>query len=56
MHEMTLPVRPGGDIRASPWKIGMWHQGQQGLPSPWILVPASLSLCILTCAMGGYED
>lgn len=31
----------------------MWHQGQQGLPSPWILVPASLGLCILTCAMGG---
>lgn len=23
-HEMTLPVRPGGDIRASPWKIDVF--------------------------------
>ena len=49
---MTLPVRPEGDIRASQWKRGMWHQGQEGLPSPWILVLASLSLCVLTYKKG----
>lgn len=49
---MTLPGRPEGDIRASQWKRGMWHQGQEGLPSPWVLVSASLSLCVLTCKMG----
>lgn len=50
--ELMLPVKAGGDSRASHWGRGMWHQSKKNLPSHWILASASVSLSVLICEMG----